>query len=178
MLLQLPLWLWMAVLLAGTLAFYDGAGLFIRQLAMMVFGFTIAWGGASSTLIVYPHLNDYKRHLHLMSSSYAHYLKPESVVISVPRYFTSFYSSEQFDLHVATIYSDGDEVSKQDMHDFIRHFLDKGVSLYITHDMKSLPLIRMELEEWGMALTQPRPDDAMSQTPALSQFSYVEKDAP
>jgi hypothetical protein len=178
MLLQLPLWLWMAVLVAGAMAFYDGAGPFIRQLAMMVFGFCITWGGASSMLIIYPHLNDYKKHLHLMSASCAHYLQPESVVISVPRYFTSFYSSDQFDLHVATIYTDGDEVSKEHMRDFIDHFLDKGVAIYITHDMKSLPLIRLELDAWGMKLTQLRPDDAVSNTPALSQFSYVEKVAP
>lgn len=175
LLLYLPLWFWAIVPLAGVLAFYDGAGLFLRQFALMLAGFAVLWGGASAALIVYPHLNHYKRGLHLMSASYAHYLAPKSVVISVPRYFTSFASSDQFQVYVATIYDDGAPVTKEHMHEMIVHFLDEGTPVYITHDMKSLPYLRAELEGWKMRLVPLRPDDARSNTPALSRFEYVTK---
>jgi len=173
MLLSLPLWFWAVLVVVVVVAFVDGAGLFMRQLAIMVCGIVMMWGGASSMLIVYAHLNQYKKDLHLMSASYAYYLKPRSIVISVPRYFTSFYSSDEFTLHVATIYEDGEKVTKKDMREMMTHFLKEGYGVYITHDMKSLPYLQEELESWGMRLTLLRGADPNSNTPALSEFTFV-----
>lgn len=170
LLLHFPLWMWLGVLVAGLLAFYDKAGVFMRQLALMLLGFVMLWGGATSMLIIYPHLTKYKNVLHLMSASYANYVEPKSIVISVPRYFTSFFDSKEFQLHVATIYDDSDAVTLEAMHAMITHFLDMGWAVYITHDMKSMPYIQAELGNWGMKLVQMRPDDPHSQTPALSRF--------
>lgn len=168
--LHFPLWLWAVLLVAAAIAFYDGAGLFMRQLAVMLVAITLFWGGATTLFVVYPHLNAYKRYLIRMSDSYEPYLEENAVIISVPRYFTNLVNREDKKIHVATIFKDGAKVTARDMYNLLAHNFAQGRATYVTHDIKSYSVLKHQVINWGVRLEEVRGEDKDTRTPAISQF--------
>jgi hypothetical protein len=175
-LLSMPLWLWAVVPFAAVLALAHGAALFLRQLALLMFGFAAFWGGATSIGIIYPHLNDYKSQLAAMSDAYAPHIENEAVVISVPRYFTGFFADPERRLMLGTIFEDGTPITLEDVQALLTFFMQQHTPVYITEDVRALPYIRAELPAWGLALERVYDGDEALQLPALSRFRWQQQE--